>query len=317
MHSTQASKETDDPHDAPAIAPDVVPAAWADKVLADINRAAKSQPIGHAPDQLPRTPSTAVAAPAPAVDATFRAAAVGDIKPVAARPPKGKWVARVTMVFTFALVSAFAVGLWKHYGGEARQLIAEWTPPAVAEWAPQFALASSSEQAAPAEQAAAIDQAAPQTASAVQPTNTAAPAAAVPPESAEPIQTMARELADMGQQIEQLRASIAELKASQRPGTPAITRTTEAKPAEIRPPAPAPVSRPKMSAAAPLPPSTLRPVAPPPVRRPPPVQASAAPTQLTAPPPPPPYAPPQATARPDDEPVVRPPMPLRSGTVSD
>lgn len=319
MHSTQTLRETDDPHDAPAMAPDVVSAAWADKVLADINRAAKvaNHVLSQAPDQLPRTPSSALAAPAPTVDTTFRAAAVGDIKPAVARPPKSKWAAHVTMIFMFALVSAFAAGLWNHYGATARQLIAEWTPPAVAEWAPQFTLASTSEQAAPAEQAtadqtAAADQPASQTASATQP----ADAAAVPPESADLIQSMSRDLAAMGRQIEQLKASIAELKSNQQSSSPAIARTTEAKPAEIRSPAPPPVARPKMSAAVPPPPAP-RPVASP-VRRPAPVQASTAPIQLTAPPPPPAYAsPPQATARPDDEPVVRPPMPLRWGTVSD
>ena len=42
MHSTLKLRDSD-PHDDFAIAPDVVPAAWADKVLADITRDAKSE----------------------------------------------------------------------------------------------------------------------------------------------------------------------------------------------------------------------------------------------------------------------------------
>jgi hypothetical protein len=297
MHST--AKLTD-PHDAPAIAPDVVPVTWADRVLADITRDAKTIQ----PDRQPH-------APAPAVDTTFRAAAVG-------RPSRGKWVASATMAFMFALVSAFAAAGWQHYGDRAKEMIAEWTPIAT-----QF-LASSSpadqavpveQAAAPADQSAAADQATPPAATATRSVEAAAApaaAAALPSESADLMQSMARDLAAMAQQVEQLKASIAELKANQQPATPVVARTTEAKPAEIRPPAPAPVARPKVSAA--LPPAPPRP-APPPLRRPPPVQAGvAAPMPLTYQPAPPPPAPPaQATALPDDEVVVRPPMPLRWG----
>jgi hypothetical protein len=312
MQSTVKVKASD-PHDAPAIAPDVIPVTWADKVLADITRDARTiQPESLRRDGQPHLPSSAVAVAAPTVDTTFRAAEVGDIKPARAKRPRSKWVGRVIMIFTFALVSAFAAGLWKHYGGPAREVIAEWTP-LVTEWTQQFTAASSPS----ADAAASADQApapAEQTANADQPASApgttsiaAAPAAASPPpEGADPIQSMQRDLAAMGQQIEQLKASIAELKAGQQQPVPAVARTTEAKPAEVRPPAPA--ARPRVSAVQPPPPQPLRP-APPPVRRPPPVQASAAPMpmQLAAPPPPPP---PQATAD-DGEVVVRPPMPLR------
>jgi hypothetical protein len=304
MNSTTRLRETDDPHDAPAIAPDVVPVTWADRVLADITRDAKTIQ----PDRQPH-------APAPAVDTTFRAAAVN-------RSSRGKWVASATMAFLFALGSAFAAAGWQHYGDRAKEVVAEWAPIAtqfLASSPPADQAVPVEHAAAPADQAAAVDQAAPPAATAAQPAEAAASAAAAssPSESAELIQSMARDLAAMGQQVEQLKASIAELKANQQPATPVVARTSEAKPAEIRPPASAPVARPKVSAALPAPPP--RP-APPPVRRPPPVQAGvAAPMPLTyQPPPPPPPAPPvQATARPDEEPVVRPPMPLRWGGAND
>jgi len=306
-----------DPHDAPAIAPDVIPATWADKVLADITRDARTiQPESLRRDGQSRAPASTVAVAAPTVDTTFRATEVGDTRPPRAKRPRRKWVGQVIMIFMFALVSAFAAGLWRHYGDPAREIIAEWTP-LIAQWTPQFAAVSPPEQAAAAEEVAAPAE---QTAVADQPatsestTATAAPAVmATPPDSAERIQSMQRDLAAMGQQIEQLKASIAELKAGQ-PSAPAVTRTSEAKPAEVKPPAPA--ARPKVSAVQSQPPPPPRPVAPPPVRRPPPVQASAAPMQLTYPPPPPPAPPPQARAD-DGEPVVRPPMPLRWGSVNE
>jgi hypothetical protein len=342
MQSTAKVNQTD-PHDGPAIAPDVIPVTWADKVLADITRDARTiQPESRQQDRQPQphAPTSAVAVPAPAVDTTFRAAAVGDIKPARAKPPRRKWVGQVIMIFLFALVSAFAAGIWKHYGGPARQMIAEWTP-LISEWAPQFALASSppteatastDQPAAPAEQTAAADQTAPPQDGA---TAAAAPAAAPPasappasapvapalasasPDSAELIQSMQRDLAAMGQQIEQLKVTIAELKANQQPATPVAARTPEARsseirPTEARPPAPAP--RPRVTAVQPPPPQPPRP-APPLVRRPPPVQASAAPMQLASPPPPP--APPAQTTAEDGEPVVRPPMPLRWGNVNE
>ncbi|MBR1122491.1 hypothetical protein JQ628_13270 [Bradyrhizobium lablabi] len=319
------------PQDAPAIAPDVVPlnvsssisSTWADKVLADITRDTRSVQPEIRPSGPSHVPPNAVVA-APTVDTTFR--------PTAVKPPpaRSKWLGKVTMIFMFALVSACATGIWKHYGGSARQMIAEWTP-LISEFMPQFGLASSppaeaaapaeqtasadqadstDQAAAPVEQAAAADQAAPATSPA---TSVAAPAAAaaLPPESAELIQSMQRDLAALGQQVEQLKASIAELKANQ-PPVPLAARATEAKPAEVKPPAPA--ARPRVTAVQPPPPP--RPVAPPPVRRPPPVQASAAPMQLSAQPAPPPAPPPPQTAD-DGGPVVRPPMSLRWNGVND
>ena len=110
MHSTTRPREIDDPHDAPAIAPDVVPVTWADRVLADITRDAKTI-----------QPDRQSHAAAPAVDTTFRAAAVN-------RPSRAKWVASATMAFLFALGSAFAATGWQHYGDRAKEVIAEWTP---------------------------------------------------------------------------------------------------------------------------------------------------------------------------------------------
>jgi hypothetical protein len=326
------AKETN-PQDAPTIAPDAISVSWADKVLADITRDAKTiqpektvQPERPVQPEVrpnrqppPAPPSSSAIVPVPMVDTTFRAAAVGDIKPAARKKPRSRWAGKIAFIFLFGLSSAVATGLWKHYGAEARQIVAEWQP-LIAEWTPQFSLAASppAEPVATADPAAATaDQTAPadQPASQDAATTTAAAApaaAALPPESADVIQSMQRDLASLSQQIEQLKASIAELKAGQ-PPAPVAARTTEARPAEVKPPAPA--ARPRVTAVQPPPPP--RSVAPPPVRRPPPVQASAAPMQLASPPPPPPPAPPAQTTADDGGPVVRPPMSLRWGSVNE
>ena len=94
MHSTLKMRDSD-PHDIFAITPDVVPVAWADKVLADITRDAKndvktdveSDATGPASDQPPHlAPGAAAVAAAPTVDTTFRptATATDDI-PAAGR----------------------------------------------------------------------------------------------------------------------------------------------------------------------------------------------------------------------------------------
>jgi hypothetical protein len=127
---------------------------------------------------------------------------------------------------------------------------------------------------------------------------------------------MARDLATMNQQVEELKATIAQLKASQAQMTRELAKASDAKTTETRP-----VEqnlRPRVSALTPLP---QRPTAPPPVRKPKPATYSYSPApiavapaaplppaQAAAPSPP---APPRQTIADDGEPVVRPPMPLR------
>jgi hypothetical protein len=301
MHSTLKLRESD-PHDIFAIEPEPIPVAWADKVLADIKRDDGSEPCeGIAPIQPPPAESSAaVGAAVPAVDTTFRAAAADDIRIpdiqvpsdlAADRPSTSKWAKSAVMLI---------------FADTAKQMISAWVP--------SFALTSSppAEKAGPSDipavQAAAADQTPPQPAASAQPPQSVAPAAAAPsPDTAQLVQSMGRDLAAMGQQVEQLKASVAELKASQQAMARDVT-----KPAEVRTAVPNP--RTKMSA---LPP---RPAAPAPARRPmpayQPVQAAA-----PAPLPPPQAAPPYASPSPapyapqavdqGDDPVVRPPMPLR------
>jgi hypothetical protein len=315
MHSTLKLRESD-PHDDFAIAPGVVPASWADKVLADITRDAKGPSKNPASDRNPPAGSSAAAGAAvPKVDTTFRATAVDDIhapdidvgsERSAGAPPSRGRVKRTITVFLFALGSAFAAAGWQHYGGAAKQMISAWTPPFVLTSLPPT---ENTGLTAPPDtagvEAAAADQAPPPNPTAAQPADGTAPAAAAPSPDAEQLQAMARDLAAMGQEIQLLKAGLAELRASQQ--AIAITKPAEVKPSEIRPlvqnPRPR-ISAPPRPAAAPL-------HKPAPVY--PPMQAAAPPPLPQAAPPPAslqPAPPPQATTDPDGEPVVRPPMPL-------
>jgi hypothetical protein len=311
MDSTPKPVEADDPHDAPAIAPGVNPPARADKVLADRTSDAKSR----ASDQKPGSESGS--APTPAIDTTFRATAAGNVRAPREKPPIGKWATSAITAFLFALCSGIAAACWQHYGDAARQMVADWTP--------RFALASSPppEQAAPAGQpdasavqAFAANQAPPQPTASVQPPQSAASdTAALSPESVQLIRSMAHDLAAMEQQVEQLKAGIADLKAGQQAMARDIPKTFEKpseKTTEIRAPeAKTPAARTSVQSARPkmpAPPLPLRSAAAQP-RRPmpayPPMQAAAAPTA-----PPQPAPPPQVAAAAADQPVLRPPRPL-------
>ena len=325
MHSTLKLRESD-PHDDFGIAPDVVPASWADKVVADIarepNSHVKSYSRRPASDRPPLAESGAAAgAVVPKVDTTFRATAVDDVsnshvpdidvandRPAGA-PPSRSGVKKTITVFLFALCSAFAAAAWQHYGAAARQTIAAWTPSIVLTALPpteKTGLTAPSD--APGVEAAAADQAAPPSAAEAQPSDGPAPATAPSPD-AEQLQSMARgPSAAMAARIEQLKASLAELKASQQ--AMAIAKPAEAKPAEVKPSEVKPLvanPRPRISAPPPRPTAAHRPI---PAYYPPVQAAAPLPQQLPLPASPQLAPPPQAATDQDGEPVVRPPMPL-------
>ena len=170
MHSTLKLRDSD-PHDDFAIAPDAVPAAWADKVLADITRdagsASKSPPdIKRPPDikspvsDQPRHPASgappAVVA-APSVDTTFRATAVADMPAPTEPAPTSKW-AKSAIMLVFAVGSAAAAAAWQHHGDAAKEMISAWVPAFALTSSPpeNTALAASTET--PAAQATAAEQ---------------------------------------------------------------------------------------------------------------------------------------------------------------
>ena len=336
MQSTLTVHETD-PHDIFVIEPDVVLAARPDAVRPDAVRtdatradavrteavrtnSASADPVHEALSRLAhqRTeiqPKFSAAAPSPTVDTTFRATAADHAKPAGKRSGFGRLVRNTFVGFLFALVSAMAAALWTHHGNAAKQMLADYWPPAkqtIVGWLPPFVLAASSptepapvaeQPSVPPTQAATADQAG---APPAQPSDNAAPAQAVAAADSSPsVQSMARDIATMGQQIEQLKATIEQLKASQAQIARDVAKSSD------------PSLRPRVAT---LPPRPVVAAAPAPARKPKPVtqvyQPSAPAVASTLPPPsyaapaPQPQPQPQAMTE-DGQPVVRPPLPLR------
>ena len=341
MQSTPTLKDTD-PHDVFAI----------ESLLAA--HAEKTPPPAHdpaAPSVAPQVhvaPPISASAAIPQLEPTFGAPDVGDIQVENVRPgeikvdglkplgaqPMSKWVKRVVMAL-LGLCGATAAAAWQHYGDQATAMAAEWAPPFVLAALPSAAKPAIAEQpSAPATETAAADQAAAQPAAAVAPAQPApATAAAAPAPSAESarLQSMAQEFAAMSQQVEELKTTVAQLRASQAQMVRELAKSSEAKASEARTSEAKAVEtrpveqnlRPKVSALMPPPPQ--RPAAQPPVRKPKPAAYSYSPAYAPAPvaaapaaPLPPAQAaaplspaPPRQTITDDGEPVVRPPMPLR------
>jgi hypothetical protein len=282
MQSTLTKRDAD-PHDMFVIEPDVVLAARAEppeKRRQPDMRALVSE----------ISAGVAAQAAAPKVDTSFRAA------PLEKR--RSRWVTSFIVAFLFALLSAVGAAAWQRYGEEAQALV-EAVSPVIASWQTPAAPVPS----APATPAVATDadQTAAPAEAPTQATDAAAPAS---PDQTQQIQVLTRDLAAMGQQVEALKAGVAELKATQdqvtRDAKAAEAKAAEAKAFEQN-------MRAKVSALPPRPPVA-------PVKKPkPPVQAASAPllpppgapapTQIAPPPP--------VSSAPQDQMVPRPPMPVR------
>jgi hypothetical protein len=319
-----------DPHDAVQISPDIVlasrPISAAPALAPDVTSRPEPK-FAPGPRSNPEPKFSPVVEPqpaAPSVDTAVRVTA-GDGRGRRKRSSVGKWLRGAFLTFLFAGGSAAATIAWEKHGDVARQMFADWKP-VLASLMPSSLTPSTSQQTAPvaAAQAAppAAEAAADQTAD-PSPTPAAAQSAAVPaatpPEAVQSVQSMTRDLTAMAQQIEQLKANIAELKAGQEQMAREMAKPSAPKPmAETRPIDPRLDPRARVSA---LPP---RPQAPP-VRKPKPAVSQTympaySPAPVASPPPPsqaaavPPQVAPVTTTQAvadDDGPVVRPPMPLR------
>ena len=321
MHSTLKMRDSD-PHDIFAIAPDVVPVAWADKVLADIASDAKndvkndveSDANGPALDQHAASGTRCGGCSGGAhgrYDLSPTATTATDDIPAPVEPPATSRWAKSAVMLVLAVGSAAAAAAWQNHGDAAKQMISGWVPAFALTSSPPTEKTELAAQAdAPAAQATAAGADIRATRSAGSGSGCAGQRRTGGLPDTAQLQSMARDLAAMAQQVEQLKASIAELKASQQATARDVARTSEARPcrdqarrtksaakgssaaaADGRCTASTAAARlsARTPAAAPLPQS-----APPPV------------STLPAPPPP------QATARTEDgETIVRPPMPLR------
>jgi hypothetical protein len=327
MQSKLNPKLSDDPHDVLEVAPGVVlvAPAEADEEISNLLRAAARQ---HSDPQVRQEPNFSASPPVRPVDTTFRAAATDNVKVPRRRRSMGARAIRGLMGFLFAVGLGVAAAVWQAYGDEAQQMIADWTPQHV------LALLLPQQNPAPAQPAPPAADATQANAAAAQPSPPAQTAgdtavAAAAPSSAEApsMQSMARDLAAAGQQIEQLKASIEQLKASQEQMSRDMakapeTKGPEAKASETR--ASEPNLRPKLSALPPRPAAV-------PARKPvPSFRASQAAAPYVPPPSAAPYVPPQAAAPyaprqldplpppaapppldPELASVPRPPMPIR------
>lgn len=362
MQSTLSVKPGDDPCDDVALTPDVAHVVPSDEELSSVlHQAARHRLDAHAsvaPDVTfaPTVqPADTIVRPvsakdmlasedrvahhiAPPIDAMVRPAPANDSGRPEQRRPIGGRVARAVLALLSTLIIGLAAATWKSHGDGASKMIAGLVAQPVA--SSQHAQSEKSDVAAEpapaavrAEAAAAApDQPAPSAQPVPGAPSSAAPASS---DSALLLQAMARDLAALGQQVDNLKADMAQMKANQqqmshnlakdltKPSEPTQRPKTSALPSRPvasqtrRPPQPI-QSFASQPAAVPQP--AVPQVATAPYRSAP--QAAAAPPPLAtapyyAPPqrylPPPPELPPQAAAEPpvDQEWVPRPPMPVR------
>jgi hypothetical protein len=301
MASTTKPKTVNNPHNFVIVPSDQVQPDPSDTEITDLLRAVAR----HQSESVSRN-STSVSVQLPALDTKFRATAVNEDLP-APRRSFGRWLMRTAAALLLAMGIGAAAMSWQTLGLLGKK--------AMVKWAPQFALSTSfqwdkfglapksatadeagadvtpAQAAAPAE--GTVDNAAASSVAA----NNAASASAGPPQS---LQAMARDLASANQQIETLKATIAELKASQQQLTRDLAKVSD-KAAE-------PVAKPKVASIPPHPAVAAA------VRKPP---APAYAPSATAPPPPayrPVYSTSQASAMPPPpgvQPYVPPSQPMQ------
>jgi len=289
MQSTLNARPTDDPHDFVVVPPDAVRVVPSEDELSHVLRDAAR----HLSDPQAHTESGAAAVPP--VDASFRASAVDDILAPRRRSSFGTWASRGLTAFLFAALTGVAGIAWQFYGAPVKQMIAEWTPVALS--SSQAAAEPATPAQAPADEPAAANAAASPPAAPAQAAETAVPAAAAPSsDQSQVLQTMARDVASATQEIEQLKASIEQLKAGQQQMARELAKASEAH------------QHLRTSAASPR--AAAAPARKPPMPY-PPRQAAVTPAY----PPPAPYMPPPQAAQPPADPgvssVPRPPMPVR------
>jgi hypothetical protein len=327
MQSTPNLREAD-PHDVFVIEPDVSLAARADKAPLDLLYDVLSDPSAPRPSETapaqvrpdpelriapdfsasPSVPPVAVARAPVADDVPVNGIQLGETEISAHQPATSKFARRAVMGL-FALVSAVGAAAWQHYGDDAKAMVANWTPP-LALTSLVSTIKPATLEPAPAVQAAADQITAPPPASAQPAASAPAAMASVANEQVPQLQSMARDIAAMGQQIGELKATIEQLRTSQAQMTQAQVpqpqvASVPAKATEARLTEP-PLTRPRIvgppahpAAAAIRKPKQVFPYAPIAPASPPP-QAAVAPAHIT----------PQPQIAEDGGPVVRPPLAL-------
>ena len=156
-------------------------------------------------------------------------AAVNNVQVHGDRPSFGRPAVRGVVGLLLAACIGGAAFAWQFYGDAAKQIIAKWAPQLV-----QTSSLPLENPGLPAQPTPPAVQADPAMAAPSQPAPLAqtgpegvAPAAALSPETAQLLQTMARDLATVRQENEQLKASIEQLKTNQEQMTRDNARAAE------------------------------------------------------------------------------------------
>jgi hypothetical protein len=312
---TGVKPKATDSHDFVVIPSDQVRVAPSDAEITDLLRAAARQNSEGGPRA---ANDSSGALPVPVVDATFRATAVNDDVP-ARKSSFGRRALRAVAALLLTLGIGAAALSWQTFGYAAKKALFSLAPKwAIAASLPLEKLGLASEStpsddpaAATPATTAASEQSPSDTST---PGNTAATTAAPASDAAQQLQSMARDLANANQQVETLKASIAELKASQQQMTRDLAKVSDqaakAKIAAATPHPPAHKPAPLSSTSAYSP--TATPAPPPPAYR--PASSSYPATQAAAAPAAQPYVPPppvQLQPEPGLGPAPRPPMPVQ------
>ena len=240
MQSGVKPKANDDGRDFVVIPSDQVRVAPSDAEITDLLRAAARQ---HSEGGTRVAPDHEATAPVPAVDATFRATAVNEDLPARG----STWGRRLMRALAALLVAGGITGAalgWQVFGYTAKKAFGKWLPQLAltssltmnkfgfgSESKPADKPADAAADAAPTSAASATaqnatDNSAPESAAAPAATAAAAPSAPAP-DPTQQLQSMAHDLANANQEIETLKASIAELKASQQQMAHEFAKTTE------------------------------------------------------------------------------------------
>jgi hypothetical protein len=238
MHSTPNQKQTD-PRDVFADVNEEFARVYEQIALADKQISNQAHDAAGHPSDHPQTRMT-----------TVRPAVRGN------RPSPGGRAIRGFIGLLLAACIGVAAIVWQSsYGDAARQIIAGWAPQLVPTSSqPLESPGLSAQPSAPTARVVAAETASPQAAPLARTTSqdVAPTAAPVSPELAQLLQTMARDLANVQQQLEQLKASqeqmasdnaktVEQLKASQEQMTRLVAKDSEQ---NLRPKTSAPPPRP-------------------------------------------------------------------------
>jgi len=200
-----------DPKDIPTLAPDVV-VTRADHDVAKPDPGGKPAAAA-AVAVAPKSADAAAGAKAPPVDTTFRATSTDPLKEKG-RKSFGRRLLRGVIGMILTACVAGAAMLWQSHGDVVRQIVTKSVAPViVALLSRQESPAVEQPSPSPVVQTSAVAGAAT---SAAQNSagNPGASVASPSPEAAQLLQSLARELTNLRQDMEQMKAAIAELKAS-------------------------------------------------------------------------------------------------------